>query len=115
MPDVTHSGSDGIGCDGTKHPVEVHTGSRAMRDAIGNNARATGAGRGGGRTSPGHADPARVDPAWLATTRLSGPGSQRASALRSAAVTQPHRRLSPQIAISEVLARRIVRVPAAQH
>jgi hypothetical protein len=99
MPDVTHGGSDR-----SEHHVDVNTGGRAMRDAIDNNTPAIGAGRGCGR----------VDPAWLATTRLSQSGSRQASALRSAAVTQPHPRLSRQIAMSEALARRIVRVPAAQ-
>ena len=56
-----------------------------------------------------------VDAAWLASSACRKPGSQEASMLSFAAVTQPDSRLSCQIPVTDGLNGLIVRMPEGQH
>jgi ferredoxin, 2Fe-2S len=56
-----------------------------------------------------------VDAAWLSTIGLPPPGSQEASMLSFAAVTQPDSRLSCQIPVTNALDGLVVRMPEGQH
>ena len=56
-----------------------------------------------------------IDAAWLAKVGLPAAGSQEASMLSFAAVTQPDSRLSCQIPVTEALDGLILRMPEGQH
>jgi ferredoxin, 2Fe-2S len=108
MPDVTY-----IEFDGTPHQVDVPIGRSVMRGAVDNNVPGIDADCGGEcACATCHV---YVEPAWLTKTGLPEPGSQEASMLSFAAVTQPNSRLSCQITMSEAIAGLIVRMPEGQH
>ena len=56
-----------------------------------------------------------IDAVWLGTIGLPVPGSQEASMLSFAAVTQPDSRLSCQIKVTDALDGLVLRMPEGQH
>ncbi len=108
MPKVTY-----IEHDGTEHTVDVPVGLSVMRGAVDNNIPGIDADCGGEcACATCHV---YVDAAWLDKTGVPEPGSQEASMLSFAAVTQPDSRLSCQITMTEALDGLIVRMPEGQH
>jgi 2Fe-2S ferredoxin len=108
MPEVTY-----MEFDGPEHQVDVPICISLMRGAVENNAAGIDADRGGERAcATCHV---YVDPAWLATTGLPTPGSEEASMLSFAAITEPNARLSCQITMNEGLAGLKVRMPESRH
>ena len=108
MPSVTY-----IEFNGTAHTVEVPVGTSLMRGAINNNVPGIDADCGGEcACATCHV---YVDAAWLDKVGLPKPGSQEASMLSFAAVTQPDSRLSCQIQVTEDLHGLVVRMPEGQH
>ena len=108
MPKVTY-----IEHDGTEHPVEVPVGLSLMRGAIDNNVPGIDADCGGEcACATCHV---YVQEPWLAKVGLPEPGSQEASMLSFAAVTEPNSRLSCQIPMRPDLDGIILRMPEGQH
>src|SRR4029077_8718511 len=108
MPKVTY-----IEYNGREHSVELPVGRSVMRGAVDNNIPGIHADCGGGCAR------ATCDllfaPAWLPKTGLPAPGSQEASMLSFAAVTQDNSRLSCQIKMREELDGLVVRRAEGQH
>jgi 2Fe-2S ferredoxin len=108
MPKVTF-----IEHDGTPHTVDARAGRSLMQAAIDHNVPGIDADCGGEcACATCHV---YVDAAWLKATGLPEPGSQEASMLSFAAVTQDDSRLSCQIEITAALDGLIVRMPEGQH
>jgi ferredoxin, 2Fe-2S len=108
MPLVTY-----IEHSGAEHPVDVPVGLSVMRGAVDNNVPGIDADCGGEcACATCHV---YVDPAWLDRVGLPEPGSQEASMLSFAAVTQPNSRLSCQIKMTGELDGLVVRMPEGQH
>ena len=98
---------------GTSRTVESAVGSSVMKAAIDNNVPGIDADCGGEcACATCHV---YVDAAWLAKTGLPPDGSQEASMLSFAAVTQPDSRLACQIEITDALDGLIVTTPEGQH
>ncbi len=99
--------------DGTVHTVDVPAGKSVMQGAVDNNIPGIDADCGGEcACATCHV---YVDAAWLAVTGLAAPGSQEASMLSFAAVTQADSRLSCQLPVTDALDGLIVRMPEGQH
>jgi 2Fe-2S ferredoxin len=99
--------------NGTAHTVDVPAGKSVMQGAVDNNLPGIDADCGGEcACATCHV---YVDAAWLAVTGLPEPGSQEASMLSFAAVTQPDSRLSCQIQVTAALDGLVVRMPEGQH
>ena len=108
MPKITY-----IEHNGTEHPIDVPVGKSVMQGAIDNNVPGIDADCGGEcACATCHV---YVDAAWLDRVGLPVPGSQEASMLSFAAVTQPDSRLSCQIPVTEALNGLVVRMPEGQH
>jgi 2Fe-2S ferredoxin len=108
MPVITY-----IEHGGREHRVEVPSGLSVMRGAVDNGIPGIDADCGGEcACATCHV---YVDEAWLAATGTPVPGSQEASMLSFAAITQDNSRLSCQIEVSEALDGLIVRLPEGQH
>lgn len=108
MPKVTY-----IEFDGTEHPIEVPAGRTVMQGAVDNNVPGIDADCGGEcACATCHV---YVDAAWLDKVGLPVAGSQEASMLSFAAVTQPDSRLSCQIQVTPALDGLVVRMPEGQH
>lgn len=108
MPNVTF-----IEHNGAEHVVDIPIGHSIMRGAVDNNVPGIDADCGGEcACATCHV---YVDAAWLPKTGLPENGSQEASMLSFAAVTQPDSRLSCQITMTADLAGLIVRMPEGQH
>jgi len=108
MPKVTY-----IEYNGREHQVDVPVGRSVMRGAVDNNIPGIDADCGGEcACATCHVF---VDPEWLPKTGLPVPGSQEATMLSFAAVTQDNSRLSCQIKMREDLDGLIVRMPEGQH
>ena len=108
MPKVTY-----IEYNGREHTVDLPVGRSVMRGAVDNNIPGIDADCGGEcACATCHVF---VDPAWLPKTGLPEAGSQEASMLSFAAVTQENSRLSCQIEMREELDGLIVRMPEGQH
>jgi 2Fe-2S ferredoxin len=108
MPVITY-----IEHGGREHRVEVPSGLSVMRGAVDNGIPGIDADCGGEcACATCHV---YVDEAWLAATGTPVPGSQEASMLNFAAITQDNSRLSCQIKVSEALDGLIVRLPEGQH
>lgn len=108
MPKITY-----IEHNGTAHTVEVPVGNSVMQGAINNNIPGIDADCGGEcACATCHV---YVDAAWLGKTGLPVGGSQEASMLSFAAVTQPDSRLSCQIPVTADLDGLVVRMPEGQH
>ena len=108
MPKVTYIEHNDIA-----HEVEVPLGLSVMRGAIDNNVPGIDADCGGEcACATCHV---YVEPEWLDKTGLPVPGSQEASMLSFAAVTQPNSRLSCQLEMREELDGLVVRMPEGQH
>ena len=108
MPSVTF-----IEHNGTAHTVEAVSGQSLMRAAVDNGVPGIDADCGGEcACATCHV---YVDAAWLDRTGLPAPGSQEASMLSFAAVTQPDSRLSCQIEVTAALDGLVVRMPEGQH
>ena len=108
MPKITY-----IEYGGREHRVEVPLGLSVMRGAVDNNIPGIDADCGGEcACATCHV---YVDAAWLPVTGLPEPGSQEASMLSFAAVTQPDSRLSCQIKVTNELDGLVVRMPEGQH
>jgi 2Fe-2S ferredoxin len=108
MPKITY-----IEHNGTAHPVEVPVGRSVMQGAVDNNVPGIDADCGGEcACATCHV---YIDPAWLSTIGLPPAGSQEASMLSFAAVTQPDSRLSCQIPVTDALNGLVVRMPEGQH
>ena len=108
MPKITF-----IEHDGTAHTVDAAIGKTAMDAAVDNNVPGIDADCGGEcACATCHV---YVDAAWLDRVGLPVEGSQEASMLSFAAVTQPDSRLSCQIAVTEALDGLILRMPEGQH
>ena len=108
MPEVTY-----IEFNGTPHRVEVPIGTTLMRGAVDNNVPGIDADCGGEcACATCHV---YIDAAWLPKIGLPVPGSQEASMLSFAAVTQPDSRLSCQIKVTDELNGLVVRMPDSQH
>jgi 2Fe-2S ferredoxin len=99
--------------DGTAHTVDVPAGTSVMQGAVDNNIPGIDADCGGECACA--TCQVYVDAAWLAVTGLAVPGSQEASMLGFAAVTQPDSRLSCQLPVTDALDGLIVRMPEGQH
>jgi 2Fe-2S ferredoxin len=99
--------------NGTPHTVEIANGKSVMQAAVQNNVPGIDADCGGEcACATCHV---YVDAAWLPVTGLPVPGSQEASMLSFAAVTQADSRLSCQITVSDALDGLVVRMPEGQH
>ena len=99
--------------NGTAHPVEVPVGNTVMQGAVDNNDPGIDADCGGEcACATCHVD---VDAAWRDKVGLPETGSQEASMLRFAAVTQPDSRLACQIQVTAALHGLVVRMPEGQH
>jgi 2Fe-2S ferredoxin len=99
--------------NGTPHTVEIANGKSVMQAAVENNVPGIDADCGGEcACATCHV---YVDAAWLPVTGLPVPGSQEASMLSFAAVTQPDSRLSCQLRVSDALDGLVVRMPEGQH
>jgi len=108
MPRITY-----IEHNGTPHTVDVPVGKTVMQGAIENNIPGIDADCGGEcACATCHV---YVDEPWLAKVGLPAPGSQEASMLSFAAVTQPDSRLSCQINVTDALDGMTVRMPEGQH
>lgn len=108
MPRITY-----IEHDGTAHTVQVPTGKSVMQGAVDNNVPGIDADCGGEcACATCHV---YIDPAWLDRIGLPRAGSQEASMLSFAAVTQPDSRLSCQLQVSNALDGLVVRMPEGQH
>jgi 2Fe-2S ferredoxin len=108
MPKVTY-----IEYNDVAHEVEVPLGLSVMRGAVDNNVPGIDADCGGEcACATCHV---YVEPEWLDKTGLPVPGSQEASMLSFAAVTQPNSRLSCQLEMREELDGLVVRMPEGQH
>jgi 2Fe-2S ferredoxin len=108
MPKITF-----IEHDGTRHTVEIAIGKSVMQAAVENNVPGIDADCGGEcACATCHV---YVDAAWLPVTGLPVPGSQEASMLSFAAVTQDDSRLSCQIPVTAALDGLVVRMPEGQH
>src|SRR3954469_1844076 len=108
MPKVTY-----VEYSGTEHQADVPIGTSVMRGAVDNNIPGIDADCGGEcACATCHV---YVDAAWLDRVGLPAPGSQEASMLSFAAVTQPDSRLSCQIEVTEDLHGLVVRMPEGQH
>jgi ferredoxin, 2Fe-2S len=108
MPKVTY-----IEFNGREHTVDLPVGRSVMRGAVDNNIPGIDADCGGEcACATCHVF---VDPAWLDKTGLPVEGSQEASMLSFAAVTQENSRLSCQIEMREELDGLVVRMPEGQH
>ena len=108
MPKITF-----IEHNGTPHTVQATLGKSVMLAAVENNVPGIDADCGGEcACATCHV---YVDAAWLPIVGLPEPGSQEASMLSFAAVTQPDSRLSCQIKVTEALDGLVVRMPEGQH
>lgn len=108
MPTITF-----IEHDGASHTVQVDAGKTVMLAAVDNNIPGIDADCGGEcACATCHV---YVDEAWLAKVGLPESGSQEASMLSFAAVTQPDSRLSCQITVTDDLDGLVVRMPKGQH
>jgi ferredoxin, 2Fe-2S len=108
MPKITY-----IEHNGTAHVVDVPVGTSVMRGAVNNNVPGIDADCGGEcACATCHV---YVDAAWLGIVGLPPAGSQEASMLSFAAVTQPDSRLSCQIPVTNALEGLVVRMPEGQH
>jgi 2Fe-2S ferredoxin len=108
VPTITY-----IEHNGVAHPVDVPVGKSVMQGAIENNVPGIDADCGGEcACATCHV---YVDAAWLLRIGLPVPGSQEASMLSFAAVTQPDSRLSCQITVTPELDGLVVRMPEGQH
>ncbi len=108
MPKITY-----IEHDGTEHPIDVAVGKSVMQGAVDNNVPGIDADCGGEcACATCHV---YVDAAWL--DRIGSPvqGSQEASMLSFAAVTQPDSRLSCQLLVTDALDGLVLRMPEGQH
>jgi 2Fe-2S ferredoxin len=108
MPKITF-----IEHNGTPHTVQIAVGKSVMQAAVDNNVPGIDADCGGEcACATCHV---YVDAAWIDKTGLPVAGSQEASMLSFAAVTQPDSRLSCQIPVTEALDGLVVRMPEGQH
>jgi ferredoxin, 2Fe-2S len=108
MPTITY-----IEHNGTEHPVDVPVGKSVMQGAVENSVPGIDADCGGEcACATCHV---YVDAAWLSTIGQPPTGSQEASMLSFAAVTQPDSRLSCQIPVTNALDGLVVRMPEGQH
>ena len=108
MPKVTF-----IEYNGVAHPVDVPVGKSVMQGAVDNNVPGIDADCGGEcACATCHV---YVDAEWLPRVGLPEAGSQEASMLSFAAVTQPDSRLSCQIQVTPELDGLVVRMPEGQH
>lgn len=108
MPKVTF-----IEYNGVAHPVDVPVGKSVMQGAVDNNVPGIDADCGGEcACATCHV---YVDAEWLPRVGLPPAGSQEASMLSFAAVTQPDSRLSCQIQVTPELDGLVVRMPEGQH
>jgi 2Fe-2S ferredoxin len=108
MPKITY-----IEHNGTAHTVEVPIGNSVMQGAVNNNIPGIDADCGGEcACATCHV---YVDAAWLDKTGLPVAGSNEASMLSFAAVTQDDSRLSCQIPVTAALDGLVVRMPEGQH
>jgi 2Fe-2S ferredoxin len=99
--------------NGTAHAVDVPAGKSVMQGAVDNNIPGIDADCGGEcACATCHV---YIDAAWLGTIGLPEPGSQEASMLSFAAVTQPDSRLSCQIPVTDALDGLVLRMPEGQH
>jgi 2Fe-2S ferredoxin len=99
--------------NGTRHPVQVAAGKSVMQGAVENNVPGIDADCGGEcACATCHV---YVEAAWIGAVGLPVPGSQEASMLSFAAVTQPDSRLSCQIQVTDALDGLVVRMPEGQH
>ena len=107
MPKITF-----IEHNGTPHTVEGTIGRSVMEAAVNNNIRGIDADCGGEcACATCHV---YIEPEWLGKVGLPADGSQEASMLSFAAVTQPDSRLSCQIKVSDDLDGLIVTTPERQ-
>jgi 2Fe-2S ferredoxin len=108
MPKITY-----IEHNGTAHEIDVPVGKTVMQGAVDNNIPGIDADCGGEcACATCHV---YVDAAWLDRVGLPGAGSNEASMLSFAAVTQPDSRLSCQIDVTAALDGLVVRMPEGQH
>ena len=108
MPKITY-----IEHDGTEHPIEVAVGRSVMQGAVDNNVPGIDADCGGEcACATCHV---YIDAAWRDRIGRPESGSQEASMLSFAAVTQPDSRLSCQLQVSDALDGLVVRMPEGQH
>jgi 2Fe-2S ferredoxin len=108
MPRITY-----IEFNGTRHPIEVAAGRSVMQGAVDNNVPGIDADCGGEcACATCHV---YIDAAWLDRIGPPPAGSQEATMLSFAAVTQPDSRLSCQIEVTNALDGLIVRMPEGQH
>jgi 2Fe-2S ferredoxin len=108
MPKITFIEHNGI-----PHTVDIAVGKSVMQAAVENNVPGIDADCGGEcACATCHV---YVDAAWLGKTGLPVAGSQEASMLSFAAVTQDDSRLSCQIPVTEALDGLVVRMPEGQH
>lgn len=108
MPSITF-----IEHNGKAHTVQVASGQSVMQAAVDNNVPGIDADCGGEcACATCHV---YVDAAWLDRVGLPADGSQEASMLSFAAVTQPDSRLSCQITVTDALDGLVVRMPEGQH
>ncbi len=98
---------------GKAHTVEIAVGKSVMQAAVDNNVPGIDADCGGEcACATCHV---YVEPEWLSKTGLPEAGSQEASMLSFAAVTQTDSRLSCQITMTPELDGLVVRMPEGQH
>lgn len=108
MPRITF-----IEHNGTAHTVEVAVGKSVMQAAVDNNVPGIDADCGGEcACATCHV---YINADWLDRVGLPVDGSQEASMLSFAAVTQPDSRLSCQIPVTDALDGLTVRMPEGQH
>ena len=108
MPKITY-----VDHAGTERTVEGSVGATVMETAMRNNVPGIDAECGGAcACATCHV---YVDEPWLSKVGLPEEGSNEASMLSFAAVTQPDSRLSCQIAVTEALDGLILRMPEGQH
>ena len=108
MPKITY-----IEHNGTEHSIQVPVGRSVMQGAVDNNVPGIDADCGGEcACATCHV---YIDPAWLERIGQPEAGSQEASMLSFAAVTQPDSRLSCQLQVTEALDGLVVRMPEGQH
>jgi 2Fe-2S ferredoxin len=108
MPKITY-----IEHNGAAHAIEVPAGRTVMQGAVDNTVPGIDADCGGEcACATCHV---YIDSAWLDRIGLPPAGSQEASMLSFAAVTQPDSRLSCQITVTEALDGLTVRMPEGQH
>lgn len=99
--------------NGAHHVVEVPAGKSVMQGAVDNNIPGIDADCGGEcACATCHV---YIDAAWLSRIGLPEAGSQEASMLSFAAVTQPDSRLSCQLHVTDALDGLLVRMPEGQH